>query len=76
MKLAVYGYLRPTYLPETICRVVEETDCGLLLDLSHARLAAWALNMDPQDYVNQLPVQRICEIHVTGIQRIDRHWVA
>jgi uncharacterized protein (UPF0276 family) len=32
--------------------------------------------MEPCDYVAQLPVKHIREIHVSGIQRIDSHWVA
>jgi uncharacterized protein (UPF0276 family) len=67
--------LRPTYLPEVICRVVEETGCGFLLDVSHARLAAHDLGMDVREYVAELPMDRIREMHVAGIQRFDRRWV-
>lgn len=67
--------LRPAYLPEVIQRVVEEADCGLLLDLSHARLAARQLGIDEREYVSALPITRIREIHVTGIQRFEGHWV-
>src|SRR5205823_15117544 len=35
--------------PRVIRRVVDETGCGLLLDLSHARIAAHYLGVDPQD---------------------------
>ncbi len=68
-------YLHHALLPEVIRQVVETTGCGLLLDLSHARLAARCLGMDPFDYVQQLPVRQTREIHITGIQRFDAGWV-
>jgi uncharacterized protein (UPF0276 family) len=67
--------LRPAHLPEIICRVIEESGCGFLFDLSHARLAAHDLNMGIREYINGLPIERVCEIHVTGIQRIEGHWI-
>ncbi len=68
-------YLRPTYLPQVIRRVVEETGCGLLLDLSHARIAARKLGVDERDYLDALPVAHIREIHITGIQRLEGKWM-
>ncbi len=67
--------LRPAYLPEVVRRVVEETGCGLLLDVSHAQLAAHHLGMDAQAYIARLPTERTREIHVTGIQRFEGRWV-
>ena len=67
-------YPRPVYLADTIRRVVHEADCGLLLDISHAVRAADRLGMDVREYLNALPVERIREIHVTGVQRIDLAW--
>jgi uncharacterized protein (UPF0276 family) len=67
--------LRPAFLPEVICQVVEETQCGFLLDLSHARLAATYLGMDTYEYINALPVTQIREIHVSGVQMVEGHWL-
>ncbi len=69
------GILRAALLPEVINRVVRETGCGFLLDISHARLAARRLGMDSSDYIAQLPVSCICEMHLAGIQRFSGHWV-
>ena len=66
--------LNAACLPEVIARVVEESGCGLLFDLSHARLAACALDRDAREYIAALPVNRFRELHVTGIQRIDGYW--
>lgn len=54
--------------PEGIARIVEATGCGLLLDISHATLAAEHLGVDTREYLSALPVQHLREMHVTGIQ--------
>jgi hypothetical protein len=71
---AVGSYPRAAYLPGAITRVVEETGCGLLLDLSHARLAAYHLGQDSWAYLQALPLSRLRELHITGIQRFDAAW--
>jgi uncharacterized protein (UPF0276 family) len=53
--------------PDVICRLIQTSGCGLLLDLAHARLAADTLGIDVYDYVSRLPVDRLREVHVTGI---------
>lgn len=63
--------LRPASEPAIINRLVEETGCGLLLDISHARIAARYLGLDECDYMNSLPVRRLRELHFTGIQELD-----
>lgn len=62
------GRLAPCVDPNVIRRVVEETGCGLLLDLAHARLTCLALGLDAREYVARLPVARLRELHVTGAQ--------
>ncbi len=66
--------LRPGYLPETLTRIVESTGCGLLLDISHAVIAADHIGMDIHDYLAALPVAHLREIHVTGVHQIDEAW--
>lgn len=70
------GILRSALLPGVISRVVKDTGCGFLLDLSHARLAAWRLGMDAREYLSKLPTEHIQEIHLAGIQRFVGHWVS
>jgi uncharacterized protein (UPF0276 family) len=67
--------LPPAYLPVAIRHVIEETGCGLLLDLSHARLAADYLGLDQRAYIEMLPVEHCREIHITGIQQFEGHWL-
>jgi uncharacterized protein (UPF0276 family) len=53
--------------PALISQVVEETGCGLLLDISHAIITARSLGLDPAEYMSQLPVHAVKELHFAGI---------
>lgn len=57
--------------PETIQAIVAETGCGLLLDISHARIAAHHLGLDARDYMQQLPVHSLRELHFTGLHTLN-----
>jgi uncharacterized protein DUF692 len=59
---------RPAYIvdPAFIRGVVEEAGCHFLLDLAHARVSACNLGQDARDYIAQLPLDRLVEIHVSG----------
>lgn len=60
---------------DVISHVVERAGCGLLLDLAHARLAARGLGLDVRDYLVRLPVHRLQELHVAGVQADADGWV-
>lgn len=60
-------FIRNAILPEAVSQVVTATGCGLLLDVSHARIAAFALGMDWRDYIAALPLDRVRELHLTGL---------
>jgi uncharacterized protein len=55
--------------PEYICRVLERSGCGLLLDTGHLRVSADRLGMTEGTYLDQLPLERIMEIHISGPRR-------
>jgi uncharacterized protein (UPF0276 family) len=55
--------------PEYICRVLERSGCGLLLDTGHLRVSADRLGMTEDAYLAQLPLEQIVEIHVSGPRR-------
>ncbi|MEO6435602.1 MAG: DUF692 family multinuclear iron-containing protein [Tepidisphaeraceae bacterium] len=61
---------RASVEPSLIRRVIDQSGCGFLLDLSHARIAAHYLGVDAHDYVAQLPVDRLRELHVTGVRQV------
>jgi uncharacterized protein (UPF0276 family) len=52
--------------PEFIREVIERVDCGLLLDLAHARVTATLLGCDPTAYLQRLPLDRVVELHLSG----------
>jgi hypothetical protein len=56
---------------EFITQVVQETGCGLLLDISHAMISAHHLGISAQDYMSQLPVKHLRELHFAGVQNLD-----
>jgi uncharacterized protein (UPF0276 family) len=63
-------HLRPCVQPAIICRLLEETGCGLLLDISHARISARSLGLTDKDYLSQLPTDRIREMHIAGVHTL------
>ena len=60
-------YMRASVDPDVLRRSIAQTGCGLLLDLSHARIAAHYLGVDPRAYVERLPVEHLRELHLTGV---------
>ncbi len=63
--------LRPATEPEIIRRIVEETGCGLLFDISHARVSAHHFGLDEFSYIQQFPMHRLSEMHFAGIHKIN-----
>lgn len=56
--------------PAMIRRVLDAVDVGLLLDLAHARVAAAFHGMDVEAYLAQLPLERVRQIHVSGVREV------
>ena len=48
--------------------VIHDTGCMLLLDLAHAKITAETLSINVKDYIQQLPLDRLVELHVTGVK--------
>lgn len=66
------GTLRPATDPDAIRAVCDETGVGLLLDLAHARVAAYHRGVDPTAYLAALPLDRVAEVHVCGPRLEER----
>jgi len=63
--------------PGFIRQVVEESGVDLLLDLAHARISAAALQMDVRDYILQLPLSRVRQLHINRpLWNGERWWDA
>ena len=54
--------------PEIITEIIESTDTGMLLDIAHARAASAHQDVDIRSYLEQLPLERIEQIHVSGVR--------
>jgi len=67
-------YLRPGAEPALISRLVAETGCGLLLDISHARLAAHYMGIPEKEYLAQLPTGHVREMHIAGVHALEDGW--
>ncbi|SNY91583.1 hypothetical protein SAMN04515647_1811 [Cohaesibacter sp. ES.047] len=50
-------------------RLVESTDCGLLLDCNNVYVSATNQNYDPIAYLDAFPVEHVGEIHLAGFAR-------
>lgn len=66
--------------PATFSQLIEEIDCGMLLDLAHAQISAFNMGWpDVHTYLGALPLARVREIHINhpfndgGRQMLDRH---
>jgi len=67
----------PTYLRlpidelgeiEFVRRFYAESGCGMLLDVAHAWLSAHYAGVAPRDFVAALPLDRVVELHVAGVE--------
>lgn len=63
--------LRPAVEPAFITQVIEETGCGLLLDISHAMISAHHLGITAQEYMTCLPVKSLRELHFAGVHDLN-----
>lgn len=82
LELVPWSGRRPLYRccvePEFVRAVLELADCPLLLDTAHARISAHRLGHSIEDYLSALPLERVLEIHCSGVaeeegELRDRH---
>lgn len=52
--------------PEFIAEALDKSGAEFLLDLAHARVTATHRQLDVYEYVSQLPLQQVKEIHISG----------
>jgi len=52
--------------PLVLSEIVRQSGCTFLLDISHAYCASRRLGMGIWDYLAQLPLERLHEIHING----------
>jgi hypothetical protein len=52
--------------PPFITQILNAANVGLLLDIGHARVSAAMRRQTPETYIEQLPVNDVMEIHISG----------
>ena len=62
-------YLRTATDSDIFSQVIYDSGCQLLLDLAHAQITADTLGMDAKKYISALPLERLTEMHITGIRK-------
>ncbi|MGV8049540.1 MAG: DUF692 family multinuclear iron-containing protein [Anaerolineaceae bacterium] len=58
--------------PAVIHQILEESNCNLLLDLAHVRIAAEVRNIPVEEYLSALPLEKAVQIHVAGVRRNEK----
>lgn len=59
--------------PHILTDLIHQTDSGFLLDLAHARVAADLQGVEVHQYIEQFPIDRIRQIHVSGVREKKGH---
>lgn len=63
---------------EFITKVLEETDCGLLLDVTNLYINSRNHDFDWRVFLDEIPLERVVQLHFVGLQKhqnllIDAH---
>ena len=68
---------RPDELPDGdfVSQVVERASCGLLLDLHNVFANALNGRQPLDEYLEQLPLERVWEVHLAGGMELDGFWL-
>ncbi len=58
---------------EFLNEVVEDADCGILLDVNNIYVSSQNHSFDPFDYVNNVPHERVAQIHIAGHSKFEKY---
>jgi uncharacterized protein len=58
---------------EFLTEVVEDADCGILLDVNNIYVSSRNHNFDPLDYLNNVPHERVAQIHIAGHSKYEKY---
>ncbi|HEX4420723.1 MAG TPA: DUF692 domain-containing protein [Kofleriaceae bacterium] len=72
-----YSFALPGEMPEVdfVASVVEEADCGILLDLTNLFVNSQNHGYDPYEFLRRLPLDRVVQVHLAGSERHKNKWV-
>jgi uncharacterized protein (UPF0276 family) len=58
---------------EFLSEVVEQADCGILLDVNNIYVSSKNHSFDPYEYLNHVPHERVGQIHVAGHSTYEKY---
>jgi uncharacterized protein (UPF0276 family) len=53
--------------------VVEDADCGILLDVNNIYVSSQNHDFDPFEYLNSVPAERVAQIHIAGHSKYEKY---
>lgn len=57
---------------EFLTEVVEQADCGILLDVNNIYVSSQNHQFDPRDYLLNIPHERVAQMHIAGHSKYER----
>ncbi|WP_339736051.1 DUF692 domain-containing protein [uncultured Gimesia sp.] len=60
---------------EFVCRMAEEADCGLLLDVNNVYVSSVNHEFDPVEYIEAIPAERVVQCHLAGHTNCGTHLI-
>jgi uncharacterized protein (UPF0276 family) len=58
---------------EFLSEVVEDADCGILLDVNNIYVSSRNHGFDSLDYLNNVPHERVAQIHIAGHSKFEKY---
>jgi uncharacterized protein len=58
---------------EFLNEVVEQADCGILLDVNNIYVSSRNHGFDPREYVDSIPPERVAQIHIAGHSKFRKY---
>ena len=58
---------------EFLSEVVEQADCGILIDVNNIYVSSRNHDFDPYEYLNSIPPERVAQIHIAGHSKFRKY---
>ena len=58
---------------EFLNEVVEQADCGILLDVNNIYVSSRNHDFDSKEYLNSIPAERVAQIHIAGHSKFRKY---
>jgi uncharacterized protein (UPF0276 family) len=58
---------------EFLGEVVEQADCGILFDVNNIYVSSQNQDLDPMDYLANVPHHRVAQIHIAGHSKYEKY---